>query len=269
VNCATCHHPDAGWADVTPVSVGVHDKRGGRNSPSVLNAGYSVPQFWDGRALYLEKQAVGPLQNPLEMDLAMPELLARLNGIPGYAAQFQAVFGTVATEENVAQAIASFERTVISTNSPYDMYLQGDHSALSPAAVRGLNLFQGKGHCMPCHSGPAFSDFRFHNLGVGYKDGKYADVGRYAVTKDPRDLGAFKTPGLRSVALTPPYLHDGSEATLEDVVRLYDRGGIANPHLDRLMLPLNLSDREIADIVEFLKALTGQPLNIQVPELPR
>jgi len=269
VSCAKCHDPRCGWADTTPVSEGVGHKKGGRNSPSVLNGAYVVPQFWDGRALHLEKQAVGPVQNPLEMDLTIPELLTRLNAIPGYAEQFQRVFGEGPTEENVAKAIAAFERTVISTNSPYDKYIQGDLSAMSRAAVRGMDLFNGKGHCTTCHSGPTFSDSRFHNLGIGYRDGKLADVGRYAVTKYPQDVGAFRTPGLRSVALTPPYLHDGSEPTLEAVIELYNRGGIPNPNLDPAMVPLNLTAREKADLVEFLKALTGEPLKIEAPELPK
>lgn len=269
ISCASCHRPDAGWADTTPTSEGVEHKRGGRNSPSVLNGGYFVPQFWDGRALHLEKQAVGPVQNPLEMDLSPQEVEERLRGIPGYVQAFEAVFGGPPTLELAAKAIASFERTLISTNSAYDKYLQGDRRAMSPAAVRGLQLFNGKGHCSACHSGPIFSDQKFHNLGIGYRDGQYADEGRYAVTKDPKDMGAFRTPGLRSVALTPPYLHDGSEPSLEAVVALYNRGGIPNPNLDPLMPPLNLTRREQADLVEFMKALTGEPIIVTAPELPQ
>lgn len=268
VSCATCHRPDAAWADTTPTSAGIEGKHGGRNSPTVLNAGYFVPQFWDGRAVHLEKQAVGPVANPVEMDLPLDELIVRLKGIPGYVSQFQAVFGTEPTELGVARAIAAFERTIISSNSPYDKYLQGDRKAMSAAAVRGMDLFNGKGHCTSCHSGPLFSDQRFHNLGVGYKDGKFADVGRFEVTKDPKDMGAFRTPGLRGIAETGPFLHDGSEKTLEAVMDLYDRGGIRNPNLDPLMLPLHLSGREKMDIVEFMKALTGDPVVIAAPKLP-
>lgn len=269
VACVSCHRPDAGWADTGPTSEGVGHKRGGRNSPSVLNSGYFVPQFWDGRALHLEKQAVGPVQNPLEMDLTPAEVEERLNGIPGYVQAFQAVFGSKPTLELTAKAIAAFERTVVSTNSPYDKYLQGEPGAMDKAAVRGMKLFNGKGHCSACHSGPVFSDQRYHNLGIGYRDGKYADVGRYAVTKDAADMGAFRTPGLRSVALTPPYLHDGSEKTPEAVIELYDRGSVPNPNLDPLMLPLHLTAREKADLAEFLKALTGEPIQVTLPELPQ
>ncbi len=269
IACATCHDPAAGWADPRPVSQGVDGAKGGRNSPTVLNASYNAVQFWDGREPDLEHQALGPLQNPVEMKMTMPMVVDRLKSMPGYVSQFQDVFGTEPNDQGVAKAIAAFERTVISSNSPYDRYLQGDETAMSASAVRGMNLFRGKAHCMSCHSGPNFTDSRFHNLGVGYKGGKFADEGRVVVTKRRLDTGAFKTPTLRSIALTAPYLHDGSEQTLEAVIDLYARGGIPNPYLDRLMTPLNLSKQEKADLVEFLKALTGAPLDIKAPELPQ
>jgi Cytochrome c peroxidase len=268
VSCVSCHKPEHGWADTGPVSEGVNHAKGGRNSPSVLNAAYSVLQFWDGRAMNLEKQAVGPIQNPVEMQMTMEMAIGRLKGIPGYVSQFKEVFGTEPNEIGVAKAIAAFERTVVQIDTPYDHYLQGDRGAMSSAAVRGMKLFNGKGHCTPCHSGPYFSDGRFHNLGAGFSNGKFADEGRTIVTKAPRDLGAFKTPGLRGVAETAPYLHGGSEPTLEAVIDLYDRGGIQNSNLDRAMVPLNLTDREKHELVEFLKALSGPPLVIEKPELP-
>jgi cytochrome c peroxidase len=265
INCASCHQPDKGWADTGPVSEGVAHKKGGRNSPTIIDAAYSVPQFWDGRAIHLEKQAVGPLQNPVEMDLTMDVIIFRLKNIPGYVKQFQEVFGTEPTEDDVAKAIASFERTIVSKNSPYDRYIQGDRAAMSKAAIRGMRLFSRKGRCSTCHSGPYFSDSEFHNLGVGYKNGQYADVGRYGVTKDPKDMGAFKTPTIRQVAVTAPYLHDGSEKTLLDVIDLYDRGGIRNPNLDRAVVPLNLTDREKRDLVAFMEALTGSYPIVEAP----
>ena len=268
ISCASCHGPDKAWADTTPVSEGVAHQKGARNSPSVINAAHIVPQFWDGRALHLEKQAVGPVQNPIEMDLTVGEIEFRLNHIPGYVTQFEEVFGSRPNLGDLAKAIASFERTVISSDSPYDRYIQGDRSAMSKSAIHGMEVFQGKGHCNVCHSGPAFSDSRFHNLGVGCENGKYKDVGRYAVTKDPKDMGAFLTPRLRAVALTPPYLHDGSERTLEDVTNLYNRGGIPNPNLDLAMVPLNLSPMEKGDLVEFMKALTGPYPIMEPPPLP-
>lgn len=268
ISCASCHDPDDYWADTTPVSEGVAHKQGTRNSPTILNAGYSVPQFWDGRAIHLEKQAVGPVSNPLEMDLPMDQLLARLNAIPGYRAQFKAVFNSEATEDTVAKAIASFERTIVNGNSPYDQYLRGNKKAMSPSALRGMKLFGSSARCTECHSGPYFSDSQYHNLGIGYKNGKYADVGRYDVTKDPKDMGAFKTPTLRNIAKTAPYMHDGSVRTLNDVIELYDNGGISNPNLDSKIQPLHLAERDKADLIAFLKTLTGKNVVVKEPRLP-
>ena len=268
ISCASCHRPDKAWADTEPVSEGVAHQKGARNSPSIINAAYIIPQFWDGRALHLEKQAVGPVQNPIEMDLTVEEIEFRLNHIPGYVTQFQEVFGSRATIDLLAKAIASFERTVISGDSPYDKYIRGDRSAMSKAAARGMHIFNGKGHCTACHSGPAFSDSHFHNLGVGYERGRFKDVGRYAATKDSRDMGAFLTQRLRNIAQTPPYMHDGSERTMEGVINLYARGGIPNPNLDPAMVPLNLTDDEKRDLVEFLKALSGPYPIVEPPPLP-
>lgn len=268
ISCASCHDPNHGWADKTPVSSGIEHKTGGRNSPTVLNAVYNNLQFWDGRASSLEDQALGPIQNPVEMGMTMNMALDRLFAIQGYMDEFQDVFGGPPTAERVASAIAAFERTVISTDSPYDRYIQGDLSAMNSAAIRGMKIFNGKGHCTPCHSGPNFTDNDFHNIGIGYKNGKFDDMGRYIVTKIPKDIGAFKTPTLRSVALTPPYMHDGSEPTLEAVIDTYNRGGIPNPNLDRLILPTKLTKQEKADLVEYLKALTGQPVKLNEVPMP-
>lgn len=268
ISCATCHDPATGWANHGATDTGIGGQVGNRNSGTILDAAYMRFQFWDGRAGSLEEQALGPIHNPIEMGETLENVVNKLNRIPDYKAAFQRIFGTDVTTDGIAKAIAAFERTVVTGPAPFDRYLQGDRSALSPAAKRGWELFNGKGHCTPCHSGPTFSDQGFHNLGVGYKDGEYADVGRYAQTRQEKDMGAFKTPGLRNVALTYPYLHDGSERTLEDVIELYNRGGVPNPHLDPLMLPLNLTAREKADLVEFLKSLTGELPNIQPPELP-
>lgn len=268
ISCASCHDPKHAWADTEPVSSGVAHQLGKRNSPSIINAAYIIPQFWDGRALYLEKQAVGPVQNPIEMDLTKEDLEYRLNHIPGYVDQFQTVFGARPDIDLLAKAIASFERTIISRDSPYDKYLAGNKSAMSALAMRGLKVFNGKGGCTNCHSGPAFSDSEFHNLGVGYVNGKYKDVGRFDVTKNPRDMGAFLTQKLRDVALTPPYMHDGSVRTLRGVIDLYDRGGVRNPHLDSDVKPLHLTSCEKIDLVEFLKSLTGTYPIMGPPPLP-
>lgn len=268
ISCASCHRPDKAWADTEPVSEGVAHQKGSRNSPSIINAAYVIPQFWDGRAIHLEKQAVGPVQNPIEMDLTKEELEYRMNHIPGYVTHFQKVFGSKPTIDYMAKAIASFERTIVTGDSPYDLYLKGDRNAMSESAVMGMEIFSGKGHCNVCHSGPAFSDSDYHNLGVGYSNGKFKDVGRYGVTKAPKDKGAFLTQRLRNVALTPPYLHDGSEPTLEAVIDLYDRGGVPNPNLDKAMVPLGLTKMEKAALIEFLKALTGPYPVMEAPPLP-
>jgi len=268
VSCATCHVPETGWANHAATDTGIKGQVGGRNSGSIINAAYMKVQFWDGRAATLEEQAVGPIQNPIEMGETLENVVKKLNAIPGYKAQFQQIFGTDATADAIGKAIAAFERTVVSGPSAYDRYRQGDPEAMTPAAVRGMDIFNGKGHCTPCHSGPAFSDGGYHNLGVGFEKGKYKDEGRYAVTKSRKDMGAFKTPGLRNTAQTYPYLHDGSEKTLEAVIELYNRGGVPNPHLDPLMLPLNLTKTEKTDLVAFLNSLNGPVPEIKEPELP-
>ena len=267
ISCATCHDPKTGWANHHPTDTGIRGQVGGRNSGTILDAAYMRVQFWDGRAASLEEQALGPIHNPIEMGETLENVVRKLNAIPGYKAQFNAVFGTDASTDGIAKAIAAFERTVVTGPSPYDRWLAGEKSAMTPAALRGLGLFNGKGHCSPCHSGPAFSDQGYHNIGVGMLK-KNPDRGREAVTKDPSDRGRFKTPGLRNCALTHPYLHDGSEQTLASVIAYYDRGGIANPNLDPLMLPLRLTPREKADLVAFLEALTGTQPNITPPALP-
>jgi len=267
VSCATCHKPDAAWANHNSTDTGIKGQVGGRNSGTILNAAYMRYQFWDGRAGSLEEQALGPIANPIEMGETLENVVLKLNAIPGYRRQFQRVFGTDVTTEGIAKAIAAFERTVTSGPSPYDRYLMGDKKAMSPAAVRGMDLFNGKAHCTACHSGPMFSDQSFHNIGVGM-DKPNPDVGRFKITNDPADWGSFKTPTLRDISLTYPYLHDGSEKTLADVVAFYDKGGIPNRNLDPLMLPLNLTRPEKADLVAFMEALTGTMPDIPAPELP-
>jgi cytochrome c peroxidase len=267
ISCATCHVPETGWANHNPTDTGIKGQVGGRNSGTIIDAAHMRFQFWDGRAGSLEEQALGPIHNPIEMGETLENVVRKLNAIPGYRQQFNDVFGADATTDGIAKAIAAFERTVISGPSPYDRYLMGDRAAMSPAAVRGMELFNGKAHCTPCHSGPMFSDQSFHNIGVGM-DAADPNLGREAITKDPRDRGAFKTPGLRNVALTHPYLHNGLEKTLMDVVEYYDKGGIMNANLDPLMLPLQLTQREKEDLVAFLEALTGTVPAIKAPALP-
>jgi cytochrome c peroxidase len=267
ISCASCHDPRTGWANPHPTDTGIRGQVGGRNSGTVINAGYMRYQFWDGREESLEGQAVGPIHNPIEMGETHENVVRKLNAIPGYREQFQAVFGTDVTIDNIAKAIASFERSIVSGPAPFDLYLRGDHSAMSPAAVRGMGLFNGKAHCTPCHSGPLFSNQGFHNIGVGM-DKEKPDLGRFNHTSDPADKGRFKVPTLRNIAETPPYLHNGSEKTLLDVVNYYDRGGIPNPGLDPLIVPLHLTSQEKADLVAFLEALTGPVPKVEVPKFP-
>lgn len=267
ISCATCHDPRTGFANPNPTDTGIKGQVGGRNSGTIIDAAYMRYQFWDGRAGSLEEQALGPIHNPIEMGETLENVIDKLNALPGYKEQFNEVFGASASAEGIAKAIASYERTVVSGPSPYDLWLMGDKSAMSPAALRGLHLFNGKGHCTPCHSGPMFSDQSFHNLGVGM-DKPNPDLGRFNHTKNPGDTGRFKTPTLRNIAQSPPYLHTGMEKTLMDVVNFYDRGGIKNPHLDHLVVPLQLTQREKEDLVEFMNALSGPVPATDVPKFP-
>jgi cytochrome c peroxidase len=294
VSCATCHDPNKGFADGLPTSKGVGGRTGQRNAPTVLNAAYFEQQFWDGRAPTLEDQAKQPLINTVEM--AMPSHAAveeKLRALPEYPPLFQQAFGTAdITIDRVAQAIASFERTLLSFSAPIDRFLAGDQNAISAAAKRGWELFNGKARCNNCHGYisvvPTFSDNLYHNIGVAAQkqdftalarealavvrsgderqmdelavQTRFSELGRFLVTKEQKDIGAFKTPGLRNIALTAPYMHDGSEATLEDVMNFYDKGGVDNPFLDGGMRPLHLSEQEKADLVELMKTFTSEDL---------
>jgi cytochrome c peroxidase len=266
ISCATCHDPAMGWSDAGPTSKGIRGQMGGRRAPPVSNAAYMPLQFWDGRAPTLEEQAKGPIQNPIEMGNTHDVMIKTVDRIPGYVRAFKNVYGDVPmTVQQVADAIAAFERTVVTTDSRFDRYMRGDHGALTPQEKEGLEIFNGKGHCTSCHWGPNFSDGRFHNLGVPAKDPKNPDLGRFVVTQDPRDKGAFRTPTMRDAALRPPYLHDGSEKTLQSVIEFYNRGGGDDPNLDRLMVPLGLTPGEIQALVAFIGSLTS--LNPEVADV--
>jgi cytochrome c peroxidase len=258
VSCAACHHPKFAFADGQPVSTGIKGQKGGRSAPTVFNRAYSLAQFWDGRAATLEDQAKGPMANPIEMGFTHEALVGRLREIPGYRAKFREVFGTEDfTIDHVAKAIATFERTVLSGNSPYDRWKAGDKKALTPAQVRGHALFTGKARCDSCHEGINFTANAYHNLGIG-TDKPQPDEGRYIVTKNPADWGAFKTPTLREIARTGPYMHDGSLKTLAEVVDFYDKGGLKNKNLDSSLKVLKLTDAEKKDLIAFLEALSGE-----------
>ncbi|HUG71460.1 MAG TPA: cytochrome c peroxidase [Pirellulaceae bacterium] len=270
VSCASCHDPKQGWSNGDQFATGVRGQRGGRSAPTIINAGYSYFQFWDGRAEQLEGQALGPVQNPIEMDMKLDDCVGKLNAIDGYRQQFQEIFGTDVTAEGIAKAIASFERTILSGNAPYDKFKAGDENALSEGAERGRKLFFGRANCSSCHAGPNFSDFAFHNIGIGM-DKDEPDVGRFSETKLLGDRGSFKTPTLREIARTAPYMHDGSLKTLEDVVDYYNKGGHANPQLDEELFPLKLTAEQQADLVAFLKeGLSSEDYpDIEPPVLPK
>jgi len=224
----------------------------------VFNRAYSLAQFWDGRAATLEAQAAGPMANPIEMGNTHEAVIATLKGIPGYRARFKQVFGSEEFGiDEVTKAIATYERTVLSGNSPYDRYKAGNKKAMTASQVRGMSVYFDKAKCDQCHEGINLTTNAYHNLGVGM-DKPNPDEGRMAVTKNAADYGAFKTPTLREIARTAPYMHDGSLATLEEVVDYYDKGGIANKNLDERMKPLKLTGEEKKDLVEFLKALSGE-----------
>jgi len=260
ISCATCHNPVMGWSDKGPTSEGIGLQRGGRRSPPVSNAAYLPLQFWDGRAQSLEEQAKGPIQNPVEMGNTHESMLRTVDHIPGYAEQFKSVFGTgPITVDQVAQAIAAFERTVVTTDSPFDRFVKGDELALTPLEKKGLEIFNGKGHCTACHWGSHFTNGRFHNLGVAQTGPLKVDDGRYEITKNPGDKRAFKTPTIRDAALRPPYMHTGGERTLRDVVLFYNKGGGSHDaNLDPLMVPLGLTNQEVEALIAFMtRAMTS------------
>lgn len=264
ISCATCHQPDAAFSQKTAVATGHKGQKGARKSPKIVNLAWPIyPHFfWDGRAASLEEQALGPIANPIEMANTHEKMLATLAAIPGYAPYFKEAFGTPEiTKDRVAQAIADYERTRMSGNSPWDRWQATQDASLVSADVRlGHDLFHGKAGCNQCHLGFNFTDSRFHNVGVGWDSDKEAfrDEGRFVVTKAAEDRGAFKTPGLRDCTKHAPYMHDGSIATLEQVVDLYNRGGEGNPHLSPKIKPLMLSAAEKKALVAFLVALDGE-----------
>jgi cytochrome c peroxidase len=237
VSCATCHDPALAFTDKRPVSVGIGGRVGNRRVPRIANRAYGRSFFWDGRAQTLEEQVLQPISNPKEMDQS-PEAAAAKVGLD---------------VGDLGRALASYVRTILSGDSPFDRYLAGDRDALTDEQRAGLRLFRGKAGCTSCHLGPNLTDERFHNTGAGWP----TDEGRFAVTGAETDRGAFKTPSLRDAARTPPYMHDGNLATLADVIEFYDKGGTANPHLDREIRPLRLSPQEKSALATFLVALNG------------
>jgi cytochrome c peroxidase len=303
VSCASCHHPDEGFARHTQFGVGIDKQTGNRNSPVSYNRILSGAQFWDGRAASLEEQAKGPIANPIEMGNTHEACVKAVNNIEGYRIQFEKVFPDGVSIDNVAKAIASFERVIVTGPSPFDYYepvrvleetlgsaledldalkqddpeTYAEYTAvleasqqhpMSDGAKRGRALFFGKqAGCTACHVGPNLTDEKYHNIGVGM-DQENPDLGRYVVTKDDKDRGAFKTPTIRNVEFSAPYMHDGSDKTLEEVVEFYNLGGRPNPQLADGIRKLDLTDQQKRDLVEFMKACTGEFPPIERGRLP-
>jgi len=263
ISCSTCHQPDYAFTEPTPVSTGIRGQKGARKAPTFINAAWALlpHMFWDGRAASLEEQALGPVENPIEMGNTHEKMVTSIAGIETYAKYFEEAFGTPeVTKERIAKAIADYERTRMSGNSPYDQWKNGDENAVSDAAKLGDALFFDKAGCNQCHLGYNFTDTLFHNLGVGWnpETQEYADKGRGEITGADNELGAFKTPTVRDATKRAPFMHDGSIVTLREVVELYDRGGEANPHLDPKIKPLNLTDEEIDALVAMMESLEGE-----------
>ncbi|MCR9291381.1 MAG: cytochrome-c peroxidase [bacterium] len=267
MSCAKCHLPDKAFADGLPGSLGFNGKPLTRNTPTLLNVGLYSTLLWDGRADSLEEQALGPIQSPEEMNQSLDELVVELNAIPGYVRQFEEVFGRPVNAEDLAKALAAFQRTLLARNSAFDRYLSGDKPALSDLARQGLELFRGDAGCVRCHHGPLLSDGLYYRLGIGGR----RDLGRGAITQKREDLFRFRTPSLRNVAETGPYMHDGSKATLYDVVEFYYRS-LPSQGPDGLELDIEplvgRSYSEIDAIVVFLKSLSGTPVQVEPPQLP-
>lgn len=253
VACATCHRPDHGFGSPEAPPRGIGGRRAARRAPTLFNRAYGKAFFWDGRSASLEEQALEPIANPDEMGSSVADAVARLKADAGYRVRFAATFDDGVSAGNLGKALAAFERVLLRGDSPVDRFRQrGERGALSAAELHGLWLYESKGQCWRCHSGPNFTDEGYHNTGVGWGSD---DLGRHRVTKEDADRGRFKTPTLRGVGLNAPYMHDGSLKALADVVEFYNRGGRANPNLDPIVRPLNLTKDELADLVAFLKAL--------------
>lgn len=285
--CESCHDYTRGFTDNRTTAVGVDNQRGQRNAPTILNAMFNATQFWDGRVQTLEEQAKAPMLNPIEMGMTSPdEVVARIKAIPAYRERFRRAFGREVNFDDIARALASYERTQFSFDSPFDHFIAGDSGAIDESAKRGWAIFTGKARCVSCHAWsrehPLFTDDRFHNTGVSTSASiatkaaailnahddphqidqlavgtNLSELGRFVVTKKKRDIGAFRTPDLRNLLVTEPYFHDGSAPTLWDAVAHFNQGGVRNPFLDSAIVPLDLSRSDADDLVAFLATLTS------------
>jgi cytochrome c peroxidase len=291
ISCDHCHVPAKGFTDQLPTSMGINAQFGQRNAPTVLNSMFNVTQFWDGRSPSLEAQVEGPVTNPVEMGQKSTDAaVAKIKSISEYQKQFQEVFGRDPNFADIERAIAAYERTQFAFDSPFDKFMAGDKNAISDSAKRGWSIFNGKGRCMSCHgwnpTQPLFTEMKFHNIGVSAHKSDFvplarkaldtlrsgassqdidklaigsdmSGLGRFLVTKQPHDIGAFRTMGLRNLLVTQPYFHDGSQATLWDTIDHYNKGGVQNPYLDGGIVPLGLTEAQEDDLIAFLTALTS------------
>lgn len=282
ISCASCHIPDLSWTDGRGKSVGHDQQMNKRNSPTLLNVWYYKQLFWDGRSKSLEDQAFSPINSETEMHSDMAEVMTKLRRIPGYKPLFDSAYGRPEiSPETVTQALAVFQRTIVSRKSNFDDFLSGKRNALGDAALRGLHLFRTRARCINCHNGPLFTDNDFHNIGLTYYQREYEDLGRYVVTRRAEDVGRFKTPSLRDVIRTRPWMHNGLFDNIDGVLNMYSAGmpqpkpkpGQAGdtlfPKTDKLIRRLNLTKQERDDIVAFLNAITAEPLHIKIPEMPK
>lgn len=264
ISCATCHNPGMGWSDGLPTGIGEGQKALLRATPTIINTAFNHLQTWDGRFRSLEEQAMGPIGSSGEMNQKPEELVKELKAIPGYVEMFKDAYpGRGITKDTISMALASFERTIISAKAPFDRWIQGDENAISMKAKRGFELFEGKAHCATCHSGYNFTDDGFHNIGL-----KGNDIGRFAVKAVDVTKGAFKTPTLRNIEQTAPYMHNGAYTTLEEVIDHYVRGGDIKSNLSPNFKKAELSESEKSELLAFLKTLTGEPIKITYPDLP-
>ncbi len=266
-SCASCHNPGLSWGDGLPRAIGENQKSLPLRTPTLLNVAWNDALGWTGHFSSLENVTFGPITGAGNMNLPKQELIKRLSAIPGYDTAFEQAFGEgKITSHKIELALATFERSIISTTAPFDRWISGKENAISPSAKHGFDLFNGKARCASCHRGWAFTDGSFHDIGTA----KGKDVGRGALFPTSKKLRyAFKTPTLRDVARRAPYMHDGSVATLEDVIELYDKGGIDRPSRAEDVRPLHLTKAEKADLIAFLNTLTGTPQEVEVPVLPR
>lgn len=271
MSCATCHSPLFGWSDGLSTAKGNKSKVLGRASPTVVNSAFEKIFMWDGRKASLEDQAMGPMQASTEMNMDVPRLIKFLNANPEYSAAFHKAYPQEAIDEStLSKAITSFERTLISNNSPFDRWVKGDKKALNESQIRGFKIFVDpeKGNCEVCHSAPNFTDSGFNNIGLASFGDANPDVGRFSERAIKSMRGAFKTPTLRDITLTAPYFHDGSAATLEAVVDHYVKGGVVKTNLSPNIKPLTLTEDEKRDLVAFLSQLTTPPKPFLLPILP-